>query len=81
MDTIEKMADREILRYAVQREIFCPVSGKILDVRRSVLLMGEGIKTYVVHADVWDEIGYAALDACTEQGLTAEVYDGRELFG
>lgn len=80
MDTIERMADREILRYAVQREIFCPASGKILDIRRAVLLMGEGIKARVVHADVWDEHEGKILAAIDEQGLTPEVYDGRELF-
>lgn len=81
MDTIERIVDREILRYAVQREIFCPATGKILDISTAVLMMGDGIKTRVIQAEVWDEIGAEALELCKAQGLTPEVYDGRELFG
>jgi len=79
-NTMERMADREILRYAVQREIFCPATGRILDVRDAVLLMGDGIKARVICAEVWDEIGHVALEGCEAAGLVAEVYDGRVLF-
>jgi len=79
-DTMQEIADREILRYAVQREIFCPATGKVLDITDSVLLMGDGIRPRVISAEIWDDIGSVALEGCADAGLTPEVYDGRVLF-
>jgi len=79
-DTMQEMADREILRYAVQREMFCPASGKILDVKTAVLLMGEDIRPRIMHAEIWDSIAEEAMVAMANLDLTPEVYDGRVLF-
>ena len=75
--TIEEMADREILRYAVQREIFCPATGKILDVRATRCSSWETGSRPVsspprcgTRSDTWPWMG------CADAGLTPEVYDG-----
>lgn len=46
---------REQLKlHLVQRAIFCPISGKVLDVRRCVTLLDEdGDPAYVLHVDGW----------------------------
>ena len=36
----DRILARELLRYAVQRQIFSPYGGEVLDVRRAVLLDG-----------------------------------------
>jgi hypothetical protein len=73
----EHYVDRELLRFAVQRAIFCPVSKVVLDVRTAVLVdardTGKGMA--VMTADVFDE-RKAALD---EQIGTYTVVDGRTL--
>lgn len=37
MDQIDLIVERKILKGAVQRQIMCPISGAVLDIRSSVL--------------------------------------------
>ena len=39
-DYLRRIADRELLRYAVATAIFSPYGGGLLDIRRAVLLDG-----------------------------------------
>jgi hypothetical protein len=79
----QRSADREALRYCVQRAIFCEITGQVLDVRRAVALITElpsGQKsTIVMTAATWDERKGALFEALPD--LKARMLDGRELFG
>ncbi len=78
---IELGVKRETLRYAVSRQMFCPYSDDLLDVRSAVLIDGSdhGHKMHIMTATVYDQI--------VENGIWEkwnrdeyEVLDGRELF-
>lgn len=77
-DHLEHTLRRNVLRYAVQRAIFCPVSGDILDMRRAVLFdvtADDGTAgTVVTTAAVFDKLK----DAPHLQ--VSDVHDGRELW-
>jgi hypothetical protein len=72
------IVDRAVLKAAVMREIFCPLSGVVLDVRRAVCFHaskdGKGA-SMVVDGKVFDDNNIAGVAA--EQGVTLEVIDGR----
>lgn len=76
---------RTILRYAVQRQIFSPYGGGILDVRRAVLLDGTDhggkadIMTAAEYDIVIDRVGTLA-ELEEKLGYKVDIYDGRKLF-
>jgi hypothetical protein len=78
-----KRAGRQLVRAAVMREIFCPYTGAIMDMRRAVVV-DSGYQTFVCAATHWDKIvanypgGLAAMERANKRPVT--VYDGRELF-
>lgn len=82
----DRQYGRAIVKSAVMREIFCPYTGAVLDMRRAVVV--EGVSLSVMAATHWDKVlasyegGLAALRAENERrtGKTITVYDGRELF-
>lgn len=84
----EKIIDQEILRAAVQKTIFCPVSGDVLDVHSAVLVearhreTGKGFTFLTVSSGIYDSTVKANIEATTGALAYAEitVYDGRELF-
>ncbi len=81
----DRVLARTTLRYAVQRAIFCPYCGKILDIRDAVLLDGSdhGGKMHILHAAEYDRVIEAEgnLAALEEKfGHKIDVLDGRELF-
>lgn len=76
---------RIALRYAVQRQIFCPYCDKVLDVRDAVLLDGSdhGGSMAIMHATEYDKVlaGVGTLEALEEKfGHKLDVQDGRVLF-
>jgi hypothetical protein len=91
-ESLETGANRTILRAAVMRQIMCPFSGDVLDVRRAVLIDGSDYertdgkgrgKMVIMTAEIFDAAVERAggLEKLAE-GLKFrfDVYDGRELF-
>lgn len=80
-DTTDLSTDRRVLKYAIQRAIFCPMSGRILDIRKSVLFTvtnAEGVAaSKVVDGEVWDTLVDKLTAVATEQNVKLEVIDGR----
>jgi hypothetical protein len=82
--TIQDRGNRAILRYGVQRAIFCPISNKLLDVRQAVyveMVRGDQRRGTVVHAEVYDGMKGAIANGTAPDGLTiddAETIDGRK---
>lgn len=76
--------DREVLLFAVQRQMFCPISKRCLDVDSAVLIQGlrEGtlVTSVVVDGSV---VGSAEVEeakaAAERHGLDIEIIDGRLL--
>lgn len=58
VDPFRVRTTRELVKYRVQRNIFCPITGKVLDIRTAVALFapedggGFVLKT-VLHPDAW----------------------------
>jgi len=83
---LDDVLARELLKYAVQRQIFSPYGGDLLDMRRAVLIDGtdHGGRMNIMTAADYDKV----LASLTAQGLSLEgafghevdVYDGRKLF-
>jgi hypothetical protein len=85
----DRFLGRELVKAAVQRQIFCPFSNVILDMRRAVLLDStdapQGGTMTIMTGDVYDKL----LGILADQGSSLEaaygrpvvVYDGRVLFG
>jgi hypothetical protein len=78
--------NREVLKYAVMRQIFCPRSGMVLDIRRAVLFTValpdvDGVKgksaSECVDGAKFDEIRPALEAACAAKGVSLEIIDGR----
>lgn len=72
----DKRVGRAIVKAAVVRQIFCPYTGQVLDMRRAVVVSTDTI-SLVMTASRWDSLGKAERDVLRSQ---AKVYDGRELF-
>lgn len=82
MDTA---VNREILKAAVMRQIMCPRSRVVLDIRSAVYF---AVKTRagktaseVVDGKVWDDVKGPLTATCAEQDITLEVIDGRVVNG
>lgn len=75
---IQQEVDRQMVRYIVQRNIFCPITGAVLDVRTCKWLVdADGDPAYVMSPEVFDAVVYglntekgkAIVDALAEKGL------------
>jgi hypothetical protein len=77
----EKFLGRELLKAAVMRQIFCPYSGKVLDIRDAVLIDGtdHGHSMYVMTSVCFDLAGEALFEKFGRDNFV--VYDGRVLNG
>jgi hypothetical protein len=75
-----KKGQQTVLLDAVQRQMFCQISGKILDKRKAVLVIPSVSGMVVMTADVWDARKELATTEMGKAGVTFEVYDGRELW-
>jgi hypothetical protein len=88
MDALQAKVNRELIKFAVQREIFCPYTKVVLDVRRAVLIQQTGAGAIVCSADYWDKVRGSVLngieDAKAAGRLPAdyavEVLDGRDYY-
>jgi hypothetical protein len=71
---------KTLLTAAVQRAIFSPYGGEVLDVRRAVLLDGtdHGRGIHVMTAAEFDQIEAAFFERYPRADF--DVYDGRKLF-
>ena len=72
--------DREALKHAVSRHIFCQRTGVVLDVRTAVLftvIKGEQRGSMVVAGTAWDAIAERMTAMAEEVGASLEVIDGR----
>lgn len=78
-DYLARQLGQALLRYAVQRYMFCQISGAVLDMRSAVLIDGSdnGLGMMVVTARVYD---IAAETLAARLGDDIDIYDGRELF-
>lgn len=75
MSTITEYVDREVVRCLVQREITCPRTGDVLDVRTCVVLRdSDGDPVAVVSQDGWAAIVNDGGDAILKKthGLTVD---------
>lgn len=76
----QRKADAAIVRAAASRAIFCPYTGVIMDMRRTVVVI-QGSGSRSMDATKWDEIKdqfFAHIGP--EVAATVTVLDGRELF-
>jgi hypothetical protein len=78
----DKFLGRELLRSAVQRMIFCPYTGNVLDVRSAVLVDGtdaqpKSLGMFVMSGQAWALAKEAFL---AEYGEDFTIYDGSVLF-
>lgn len=82
---MQNVIDVQTVKYAVQRQIICQLSGKVLDWRKAVAIEtyndGKLINTTVVTGEAFDSDVKANVEQITEAnpGLTLKVYDGREI--
>lgn len=73
--------DRLPLLYAIQREIFCERSGRVLDIGRAVLVIahkGEDTFSHVLDGPAWDEVSEDVTARLEAIGATVETIDGRD---
>ncbi len=83
---ITRAADREILKYAVMRTITCPITGVVLDIRKSVLLTfkradGTTAKSECVDGAHYDAVRESMTEKLATLGWTVDVIDGRQING
>jgi hypothetical protein len=75
-------SDIETCKMYASRQMFCPVSGVILDTRTVVVIelthMGKTQST-CMHGDTWDTREKDLRAACAEKGVDVNVIDGRVL--
>lgn len=84
-EDVETVVAREMLRYMVQRQITCPQSGRLLDVRTAVAVdvtMPDGnTKSAAYDAEWFDSVRDKLEVGLEAQKCTMVVHDGRVLFG
>lgn len=80
---LETHLNKQLLKYAVQKQITCPRSGAVLDQRTAVLMTVKndkgGESSMVMAGTEWDEIANRITTMAAEQNCTVEVLDGRIL--
>ncbi len=81
----DEAVDREWLRYAIQRQITCPQSGRVLDIRRAVLVKvtaPDGKESAAAYDAEWfDTVRETVEASIAEHGLTLTVMDSRTWKG
>lgn len=82
-DKIQALMDKELLKGAVQRTIFCPLSKVVLDVRTAVYMDateadGTSRGSAVFDGKVWDDtFAVPVAKFCADNNITLKVVDGR----
>lgn len=87
-DAAQVYVNQQVLKYAVQRQIFCQATGQVLDQRRAVLVTLTNTSTtppahrsVILTATAYDKRKDSFLAAVKERpAIKLEVLDGRELF-
>lgn len=79
----DAIVNRAVLLAAVQRQMFCQGTGRVLDVRTAVLVtFKQGDKSggaMVLHGDAYDESWKTIVEeAAREAGYAVETIDGRD---
>ena len=74
---MQKTVNRNLLKYAAGRAIFCPCCSVIMDARRTVIVTA-GDVTKVLCASCWDTA--VAPKISTERLAQCEIVDGRIEF-
>lgn len=79
---MQRTVNRNLLKYAASRAIFCPGCNQIMDWRKTMILDvtkdSAPVHTMVFCTTCGDK-GLLSLEAlCKEKGLTLEVTDGRK---
>lgn len=72
---IEEKMRKEMVRYLVQREIFCPYTGHLLDIRTCVVLVDkDGDPEIVMAPEAWEVIEKSpqTLDMLTSKGYSRQ---------
>jgi len=78
MDKEEKKTGQYLIKAAVMREIFCPYTQVILDMRRAVYVeRTSGRQSWVMDGKHWDSLSETSK---AEIKARAKVYDGRVYF-
>ena len=72
------MAHRQLIKYIVQRQMYCKVSGAILDQKKTIMMEeyrgGEQIKTIAIHSKYRDKLPQIK-EAMAKQGSELKAYD------
>lgn len=69
---IQQRVDRQMVLFIVQRNIFCPISGSVLDIRTCKWFVDkDGDPAYVVSPEVYDRVVVQpdTVTALAERGL------------
>lgn len=78
LSQIARKANRETIKFAVQKYMFCDFTGSVLDVRRAVLVESPH-KTYIVTTTWWDKVKDSLLAHPSLVGKV-KVIDGRDHY-
>jgi hypothetical protein len=71
-DQVRRATERALVQAAVMRAITCPYTGRVLDMRRAVLVSTSQGASFVCEAAHWD-----AMKPHLEAGIRAAIADGR----
>lgn len=72
MNDLEEILRAEMVKYLVQKAIFCPGTGELLDVRTCVVLNDEdGDRVAVLSPAGWANVTPANRELLAERGVTA----------
>ena len=87
MTHLEREMNRQLVKYAVQRQMFCQsrgCGGSILDMRRAVLVTVKepsgNEQSVILCGSCWDGSKARVAEIAAEKSATLEALDGRELF-
>ncbi|OKI45095.1 hypothetical protein [Micromonospora sp. CB01531] len=74
--------NREYLRHAVSREMFCQRTGRVLDVSTAVLVTvvhGQSRRAVILDGAAFDEVAEGLRSRAATLGASLEILDGRTL--
>ena len=78
MNDLEEILRAEMVKYLVQKTIFCPNTGQLLDIRTCVILNDtDGDPTAVLSPDGWNNISADNRELLAERGITVDDRQGR----
>lgn len=85
MDTMQRRVNKALLKYWIGQKITCEKSGRVLDVKTTVVFeiayRSGNTSAVVVHADYADYVHSRIEDTRAHPSVSAvTVYDGRELY-